>query len=72
MTPGNENSGKKLVWEPPQLMRLTAPGDARGQCNSNGSGDDSNCLSNGNNATSQCNGVGNGTDSCSTGNNGGA
>ena len=28
MTAGNEKSTKQLEWEPPRLMRLTAPGDA--------------------------------------------
>lgn len=32
MTAGNEKSGKKLVWEPPQLMRLTGPADAEATC----------------------------------------
>jgi hypothetical protein len=46
MTPGNENSGKKLVWEPPQLMRLTAPGEALGgQVCKSGSSDSSGCDS---------------------------
>ena len=39
MTAGNEKGGQKLVWEPPQLMRLTAPGDALGGGCGSGSGD---------------------------------
>ena len=45
MTAGNEKSAKKLVWEPPLLMRLTAPGDAwgGGPCPP-GSGNTGNCT----------------------------
>ena len=58
MTAGNEKSAKKLVWEPPLLMRLTAPGDAwgggpcrpgssaGGDC-SNGTGAGSSCTDSG-------------------------
>ena len=52
MTAGNEKSAKQLVWEPPRLMRLTAPGDARALCSASGSGD-SDCQ-NGHDAPYNC------------------
>ena len=54
MTPGNENSGKKLVWEVPQLMRLTAPGDATAACGGPGSGQAGDCVRSGATATVEC------------------
>ena len=67
MTPGNENSGKKLVWEPPQLMRLAAPGDALGgQVCESGSGDSTGCVL-GNAAGAGCQSGTAPTGACNTG-----
>ena len=45
MTAGNEKSAEQRVWEPPLLMRLTAPGDARGITGCQlGSGNPGGCI----------------------------
>ena len=50
MTAGNEKGAKKLEWEPPRLMRLTAPGDAAAVCGGPGSGQVGDCNRNGSTA----------------------
>lgn len=52
MTPGNETSRKRRIYEPPRLVRLSSPNDVFAACSS-GSGNTSNC-NNGNAAVVAC------------------
>lgn len=54
MTAGNEKNAGQLVWEPPRLLRLTAPGDAAAACGGPGSGQAGDCVNIGSSATGVC------------------
>jgi len=60
MTAGREKSAKQLVWEPPRVMRLTAPGDAQAaDCEGSASSASGSCTSSGNGADTNCSPTGN-------------